>query len=72
MDVSIPGNYQKKGEPVDFYLSATRNQKAAKHFLGKALNNIKPYKHSNTLNTDKDKAGNRAIKTLILQKVLMG
>ena len=54
----------KKGETVDFYLSATRNQKAAKRFLGKALNSIKPYKHPNTLNTDKDKAYGPAIKTL--------
>ncbi len=44
------------GETVDFYLSTTRNAKAAKRFLSKALRSIKSYNDPSTLNTDKDKA----------------
>lgn len=42
-------------ETVDFYLSTTRNVKAAKRFLSKALRSIKSYNHPSTLNTDKGK-----------------
>ena len=31
----------KFGNTIDFYLSATRNAKAAKRFLGKALSGLK-------------------------------
>lgn len=31
----------KFGNAIDFYLPATRNAKAAKRFLGKALNGLK-------------------------------
>ncbi len=59
----------KEGKTVDFYLSATRNQKTAKRFLGKAFNSIKPYKHPPTLTTDKDKAYGPAIKALKEEEV---
>jgi len=36
-----------------FYLSPTRNKKAAKRFLGKALKSTKPWVHPQTINTDK-------------------
>ncbi|TON65104.1 IS6 family transposase [Vibrio parahaemolyticus] len=52
------------GETVDFYLSTTRNAKAAKRFLSKALRSIKSYNHPSTLNTDKDKAYLPAIRAL--------
>ena len=31
----------KEGDTIDFYLSATRNTKAAKRFLSKTLNGVK-------------------------------
>ncbi|SCZ86430.1 IS6 family transposase [Nitrosomonas mobilis] len=43
----------KHGNTIDFYLSSTRNKKAAKRFLGKALKSIKPSAHPETINTDK-------------------
>jgi len=43
----------KRGHTIDFYLSPTRNMKAAKQFLGKALKSIKPWAHPQTINTDK-------------------
>ncbi|SOD22606.1 IS6 family transposase [Nitrosomonas ureae] len=43
----------KHGNTIDFYLSSTRNKKAAKRFLGKALKSIKPWAHPQTINTDK-------------------
>ena len=33
----------KLGNTIDFYLSATRNTKAAKRFLGKALRGLKEW-----------------------------
>ena len=38
---------------IDFYLSCTRNIKAAKRFLGKALKSVRPWAYPNTINTDK-------------------
>ena len=38
---------------LDFYLSSTRNTKAAKRFLGKALNGLKDWELPEVLNTDK-------------------
>ena len=61
----------KEGNTVDFYLSRTRNQKAAKRFLGKALRSIKDYNHPNTLNTDKDKAYAPAIASLKKEKICL-
>lgn len=43
----------KHGDTIDFYLSSTRNAKAAKRFLGKALNGLKAWQKPSTLNTDK-------------------
>ena len=43
----------KFGDIVHFYLSATRNTKAAKRFLGKALRGRKDWELPEVLNTDK-------------------
>ena len=43
----------KFGNTIDFYLSSTRNTKAAKRFLGKALNGLKDWELPVVLNTDK-------------------
>ena len=43
----------KLGNTIDFYLSATRNTKAAKRFLGKALKGLKDWEQPDVLNTDK-------------------
>ena len=43
----------KEGNTIDFYLSPTRNAKAAKRFLGKALNGLKDWEKPKVINTDK-------------------
>jgi transposase-like protein len=43
----------KFGNTIDFYLSPTRNTKAAKRFLGKALNGLKDWEKPTVINTDK-------------------
>jgi IS6 family transposase len=43
----------KHGNTIDFYLSPTRNAKAAKRFLGEALNGLKAWKRPEFINTDK-------------------
>ncbi len=43
----------KQGNTIDFYLSPTRNVKAAKRFLGKALNGLKAWEKPKVINTDK-------------------
>ncbi|MGH0002610.1 IS6 family transposase [Pseudovibrio ascidiaceicola] len=43
----------KFGNTIDFYLSPTRNAKAAKRFLGKALSGFKDWEKPDTINTDK-------------------
>jgi transposase-like protein len=43
----------KLGNTIDFYLSPTRNVKAAKRFLGKALNGLKDWEKPTVINTDK-------------------
>ena len=43
----------KHGNTIDFYLSPTRNTKAAKRFLGKALNGLKAWEKPEIINTDK-------------------
>jgi transposase-like protein len=43
----------QEGNPIDFYLSPTRNAKAAKRFLGKALNGLKDWEKPTVINTDK-------------------
>ena len=59
-DVKIKGNWaylyravDKCGDTVDFYLSATRNTKAAKRFLGKAVKCLKAWETPLKINTDK-------------------
>ena len=47
----------KFGNTIDFYLSATRNTKAAKRFLGKALRGWKEWELPEVVNTDKAPAG---------------
>ncbi len=43
----------KDGDTIDFHLSPTRNAKAAKRFLGKALSGLKDWEKPETINTDK-------------------
>jgi transposase, IS6 family len=43
----------KGGDTIDFYLSPTRNIKAAKRFLGKALKGLKDWQMQLKINTDK-------------------
>jgi transposase-like protein len=43
----------KLGATIDFYLSATRNAKAAKRFLGKALRGLKAWERPRVINTDR-------------------
>ncbi len=43
----------KDGNTIDSYLSPTRNAKAARRFLGKALNGLKAWEKPKVINTDK-------------------
>jgi transposase-like protein len=43
----------KFGNTIDFYLSPTRNAKAAERFLGGALNGLKDWEKPTVINTDK-------------------
>ena len=43
----------KFGNTIDFDLSPTRNTKAAKRFLGKALQGLKDWEQPRVINTDK-------------------
>ena len=54
----------KAGNTIDFYLSRTRNAKAAKRFLGKSLKSIPNYSQPSSINTDKNPAYGKAIKEL--------
>ena len=54
----------KLGNTIDFYLSATRNTKAAKRFLGKALRGLKEWEQPEVLNTDRAPAYAAAIAEL--------
>ena len=54
----------KGGDTIDFYLSPTRNAKAAKRFLGKAVRGLKDWEMPEKLNTDKAAAYGAAIKEL--------
>ncbi len=53
-----------RGETIDFYLSPTRNAKAAKRFLGKALSGFKDWEKPRVINTDKAAAYGTAIAEL--------
>ncbi len=59
----------KEGNTIDFYLSSTRNTKAAKLFLNKALRKLKDWKKPRTINTDKNPTYNKAIQELKLSKI---
>jgi len=54
----------KQGKTVDFYLSSTRNGKAAKRFLCKALRPLKAWEMPETINTDKAGCYEAAIKAV--------
>jgi transposase, IS6 family len=54
----------KLGNTIDFYLSATRNAKAAKRFLGKALRRCKDWEKPSKINTDKAGCYSQAIREL--------
>ena len=54
----------KRGHTIDFYLSPTRNIKAAKKFLGKALKKQKAWGVPSSINTDKNLMNSAAIKEL--------
>ncbi|GBR55100.1 putative transposase [Neokomagataea thailandica NBRC 106555] len=54
----------KGGDRIDFFLSQTRNAKAAKRFLGKALNGLRDWEKPETINTDKAPAYGSAINEL--------
>jgi transposase-like protein len=43
----------KEANTIDFYLSPTRNAKAARRLLGKALNGLKDWEKPEVINTDK-------------------
>ncbi len=43
----------KHGDTIDFHLSPTRNVKAAKRFLAKAIKSLKSWAHPSVINTDK-------------------
>lgn len=52
------------GRTVDFFLSQTRNAKAAKRFLGKALRAFKAWERPVVINTDKAGCYSQAIREL--------
>ncbi len=54
----------KRGHTIDFFLSKTRNAKAAKRFLEKALKSFKSWEKPETINTDKAPAYGIAIDEL--------
>jgi len=54
----------KRGDTIDFFLSATRSAKAAKRFLGKALRGLKDWERPTRLNTDKAPSYSAAITEL--------
>jgi transposase-like protein len=43
----------KVGNTIDFYLSPTRDAKAAKRFLGKAVKGLKDWEEPEIIHTDK-------------------
>jgi len=54
----------KSGNTIGFYLSSTRNTKAAKRFLRKSLNSIPKDTHPKSINTDKNPTYGKAIRGL--------
>jgi len=59
-----------KGRTIDFYLSHTRNAKAAHRFLSKCLSRIPIWAHPSTLNTDQNPTYPIAIAKLKEEKKL--
>jgi transposase-like protein len=57
----------KGGATIDFYLSPTRNAKAAKRFVGKALSGLKDWQKPGSINTDRAPAYGIAIAALKAQ-----
>ncbi len=55
---------ESDGNTIDFYLSQTRNAKAANRFLGKALGGFKEWEKPRVINTDKAPAYGAAIADL--------
>ena len=53
-----------QGKTVEFYLSPTRNAKAAKRFLGKAMRLLKKQSLPKAINTDKSSCYPKALKEL--------
>ena len=54
----------KLGNTIDFYLSSTRNAKAAKRFLGKALKGCKDWEKPSKINMDKAGCYTQALREL--------
>ena len=54
----------KEGDTIDFYLSSTRNAKAAKRFLAKVLRPLKDWEKPYAINTDKAGCYSQAIREL--------
>lgn len=54
----------KSGKTLDFYLSSTRNAKAAKRFLGKILRRMKDFEKPKKINTDQAASYHQAIHEL--------
>jgi transposase-like protein len=54
----------KGGDTIDFYLSSTRNAKAAKRFLARALRPLKDWEKPYAINTDKAGSYSQAIREL--------
>jgi len=55
---------EKDGHTIDFYLSPTRNAKAAKRFPGKSIQGLSDWAFPRKLNTDKASAYTAAIQEL--------
>jgi len=53
-----------KGKTIDFYLSHTRNSKAAQRFLQKSMGGLKAWEQPTKINTDKNPAYGAAIMTM--------
>jgi transposase-like protein len=69
MEISVSGRQFSWGHPC-FYLSHTRNAKAAKRFLGKMLYKRKDWEMPETINTEKAGCYVQAIRELKTGKKL--
>ena len=64
INIALIGAIEPVADIIDFYLSPTRNTKAAKRFLGKALKGLKDWEMPAKINTDKPAAYGAAIAEL--------